>query len=451
MQGGLGAKHRLGIHEWLELLALLLPVIIAVPLYVHLCSKQGMLPGIDGPYYAVQVVSIDRTGTLKYPDPPLIFYIMYAFYKLSGSVFTGVRLGASLMMALSSIPLYILARRLTGSSIAALSSSVAFLAAPFEVRLLGDFLKNASGLLWVSLYILALYEASRGRWSRLRATAYLLALTLLAGLTHILDYGFIAVLTVVFISAQMLRGRFMVEAAAALTISIIIFYSAPMLQGGDLGKAFRLAEEGVSGGEAKRGAKPLRHVGRPPAPHGGVAEIMKWLNILTVILLLMAALATRGLERMLLASIAVSLALLTLPPYGGGVSWRLQLMGGIPVAMAIGVIVGASGREQNAAMVGAALVGLIMLLGLYEAGFVAPSITPQAYNELKHALSTINSKCIVIRDPRLRYWAETISSNIHKTPEPGCGPPVIMDFNYRAPLRARYVYRGLYISAWMPG
>ena len=433
----------------MELLALLLPVAVAVPLYVYLCSRQGMLPGIDGPYYAVQVISIDRTGGLKYPDPPLVFYVMYVFYKLSGSVFTGVRLGVSIMTGLAAIPLFILVRRLTGSGLAALSSSLVFLAAPFEIRLLGDFMKNASGLLWVSLYILALYEASKGRWSRLKATAYLLALTLLTGLTHILDYGFVAILAVVFTMLQALRDRPMIEAAAALAISLIIFYSAPMLQGGDLGKAFRLAEHSLEGRSVKREAKPPRQVGKPPGPRSSPSEIMRWLNIITVLLLLMAALASRGLSRVLLASTAITLALLALPPYGDA-SWRLQLMGGIPLAIAVGVVVGVAGKGWNAALVGAALTGLVLILGLYEAGFVAPSITPQAYSELKHALSTIHSECIVIRDPRLRYWAETISLNIYKTPEPGCGLPVIVDFNYRAPPRARYVYRGLYISAWTP-
>ena len=112
-------------------------------------TGSGMLPGIDGPYYAAQVLSIDKYGVLRHPDSPLVFYVMYFFYVLLGDLFRAVAVGASVSVVLASVLVFLVVRRMTASSLAGLTAMVVFLASPFVLRLIGDFLKNAAGLAWL--------------------------------------------------------------------------------------------------------------------------------------------------------------------------------------------------------------------------------------------------------------------------------------------------------------
>lgn len=50
--------------------------------YLWVFVRNPLIPGIDGPYYLIQVRSLLQTGKLVYGDPPLTFYLL-AFFCLA--------------------------------------------------------------------------------------------------------------------------------------------------------------------------------------------------------------------------------------------------------------------------------------------------------------------------------------------------------------------------------
>ncbi len=138
-------------------------------------------------------------------------------------------------------------RELLAPRLTALASALVFLLSPHEFRLLGDFMKNSTGLLWLSTYLLLThrYILSPGSSKRSMLAAGLLSFSLfmLAGLTHVLVYGFMTAYTLILIGLQLAVGgrRAFYEGLAGLAASLTVFYKFPWLQGGDLGKALGIA------------------------------------------------------------------------------------------------------------------------------------------------------------------------------------------------------------------
>ncbi len=440
-------------------LALLLAASVAG--YLHLTSRYGMLPGIDGPYYAIQVRSLAETGRLKYPDPPLTFYVMYLAYKATGDLFSGVRFGVSLMTSVASIPIYLLVRRLTGSRSAGLASAIVFLVAPHEFRLLGDFMKNSSGLVWLSAYLLLAHRSGPLDPKRRVATyVYCLALFMLAGLTHVLVYGFMVVYTVLLVALQLLvyrdRREPFYEGAAALALSLAVFYAYPDLQGGDLGKAFNIAGRVFSSitRGALAGLLQAQGLAAPSSPPWSSQFLL--LDWLAAILLLVESyiLYRRDYPRYALGVAALGLTLLsfTLPLIPRQYLFRFDLMGGVPLAVALGLVVGLLGEGIMRILTAVAVVGLVLVPGLSASSRVAPSVPPEAYHELQAAVDIVSREspdaCYLARNVRLRYWLETLVSSVNE--EPGtCYPLVVIDYVSRQPPpQARVLFRGRFVIAW---
>ena len=59
-------------------------------LYYWMFTRGPIMPGIDGPYYLIQVRSILETGLMIYDDPPLTFYLFALFSEFLGGVYNGV-------------------------------------------------------------------------------------------------------------------------------------------------------------------------------------------------------------------------------------------------------------------------------------------------------------------------------------------------------------------------
>ncbi|MDK2384260.1 MAG: hypothetical protein QI199_05570, partial [Candidatus Korarchaeota archaeon] len=339
------------VPRWLAYLLPLLPAILASMLYVWLLSRWGMLPGIDGPYYAVQVRALDATGSLKYPDPPLVFYLMLALYKASGDLFASVRLGASIPTALASAPLYVFARRLGASRVAALASSALFLLAPHSFRLVGDFMKNSAGLLWLSLMLLATHRHLRGEGCLAADALILGALYLAAGLTHILVYGFTLVFGLLSATAALMLGvprRRVLAAAGAALASLAVFASAPWLQGGDLGKALRISEETASSLMSGGQARPHRRLFFP----GATYLCLNWVSVLVLVAEAYLRRARRW-DSAVLGGLAAATAVFSFPLIPWRFLMRFQLMGSAPLAVSLGAALGGLRRSRGALMAAA--------------------------------------------------------------------------------------------------
>ncbi len=446
------------MRRWLSYAPLLLIVAASAAWYLHLTSRYGMLPGIDGPYYAIQVRSIAEGGGLKYPDPPLTFYAMYLAYLATGNVFMGVRLVVSAATALAAIPLYVLAERITGSRLAALASALVFLLSPHEFRLLGDFMKNSTGLLWLSTYLLLThrYILSPGSSKRSMLAAGLLSFSLfmLAGLTHVLVYGFMTAYTLILIGLQLAVGgrRAFYEGLAGLAASLTVFYKFPWLQGGDLGKALGIASR-IFSSLTGHAVAPLNAPAPPPPFQASQFLLLDWLAV-SLLLLGSLILYRRGVRRgaLLVAALGLTTLFFTLPVIPRQYLFRFQLMGGVPLAAALGLAVGLQSRPDSQIFLAVALVGLILVSGLPASAQVAPSIPPEAYSEL-HIIVEKASRldpdaCYLARNVRIKYWLETLASRVNE--DPGlCRTLVAVDYASRMPPNARTLFVGRILAAWI--
>ena len=206
-----------------ESLALALTVGLSLGFYCWLLLKDPLIPGMDGPYYLIQAESILAGRGMEYPDPPLLFYLTAAASALLGDVRLGVCLTVALLTSLSAIPAFLLARRITGSLEAAAASALVLTISPQLVRMAGDFMKNASGVLFLLAYLYFLHSAVEGGGTRdaLLASASLL----LAGLTHSLDFATALALD------HARRGEGDRAHAAASSVAVAAFLALPTALG----------------------------------------------------------------------------------------------------------------------------------------------------------------------------------------------------------------------------
>ncbi len=126
-----------------------------------------------------------RTGVMKYGDPPLVFYILSLSALLLGGVKTGFVVGVSILITLAALPFYYCIKEVTSLRLPAYVSFILILYYPSYIRMLGDFVKNQFGVFFVGLLLLYLLRQEVG-WRRY---AYIIIFTVLAGLTHILDFA----------------------------------------------------------------------------------------------------------------------------------------------------------------------------------------------------------------------------------------------------------------------
>ncbi len=436
-----------------------------LPLYVFVLLRTGLLPGIDGPYYAVQVNSISHNFRLKYPDPPLIFYVMYFFYSVVGNAFLAVALGVSVFVTLSSTVLGYLAFKLTDSLVAGVFSMIIFMIAPFEFRLSGDFMKNAAGLLWVILFLVIAYKGMRSS-ERNKVLYFVISFATIfcAGLTHILDYGFVLALAAVIPAVQVfLRDRktreVFYEGLLAGIISLLIFYLFPALQGGDLIKALSIIESITHYGFSSHVPKLVRQykVPRPGIPVlNEIYGVLDWLAV--ALLMMLSYFSGKKEEKIIYGSLGIVTALLTVPFWERQVAGRLQLMGGVPLALSLSTVLSYVRNLNGKALVAASIIGLTLPAGILAAQAVTPSISRQAYFELNNALHQLNQTymgaCIVVPDPLLRYWVETLTSKVQASPKYCLGTTVVIALRDRAPpvpawLLTHIIYRGKYLEIWL--
>jgi len=168
--------------------------------------REPLVYGIDGPYYLIQVRAIERTGRLKYGDPPLAFYVFYALSVLLGGNRTlGVKLGTALSATLLVPPAYCLLRFEFRRREAPAVGTLAMAFSPHLLRLSCDFLKNLMGttLLMASLCFFALSARERSVKLALTSSVFLS----LSGLTHSLAFAVALGLTVLYGTVKALVER----------------------------------------------------------------------------------------------------------------------------------------------------------------------------------------------------------------------------------------------------
>ena len=194
-----------------------------------------------------------------------------------------------------------------------------------------------------------------------------------------------------------------------------------------------------------------------PAAAPLLPRILTPLNLLSIALLFAEGLLSRSREaRYVLVALALALVPLVLPVWSRQVWNRLQLMGGIPLATALGVLVGVLRDARRKPIAALALAGLVASSGLFVTQTIRPNIPPQAYTELKEAIAMLdeslghNNYCLVARNIKVLYWLETITDNVHRHPSECTVQTIFIDVLRAPPSGSEVVSRGRYVAAWTP-
>jgi len=409
----------------------------------HLAAllSWDFMPGVDGPYYLIQVRSILSGSGMVYGDPPLLFYLAAAASRIVGDLRLGVSLTVAVMCGLSAAPSYALVRRLTGSRVAGVAAALSLSLSPQMFRMAGDLMKNASGILFVALSVYWLHSALAGEGNWLRSALLSSLVSYLAFLTHSLDFALTVAFSLAYLPLAALalspgppHGgggiglRWALSVLPGWAASAATAASLPWLFT-DVGKGIAFLRDllGSTAGEGPLGAPPRGPLPPkpPPSPPGLVIPGSEYLIAYLALGVLLAVLTSRELDgnpwgasgREVAVSAALAVGAWTLVPSMLGLrewAWRFLLVSCVPSSLIVGVAVGQLTRSALRPILAAVL---LLPLALQVPGSVAavhPRIDPVTYADLV-ALSRVvppGSDVKVFCRGLGPYWVEYLLSAI---------------------------------------
>ncbi len=427
-------------------IVLLLIILVGFTVYLLKALSSPLVYGIDGPYYVLQVKYLLAHGGLKYLDPPLAFYLLTDFSVLVGDVFLGVKVGSILVYLLAAVPLFFLVKKLS-NSIGGLVAASSYIFSSYLVRLGFDFLKNAMGLLFLSVFF---YMVLRGlKEDNIQYSIIAAILLVVTGLTHILDFGvgyvFILLLLAYNVFSRNREAlRHVLLPLATGTLLLVAGFTVYTVMGGDPYKALNFLR--LLGEEVYTVALTPWELAKTITP-----------LILGAVGILLSVKKLKGAEKQVLLAVSVMLIVLNIPLIPMQYLWRFNLMTAVLAPIILGVVTGLIRDNTLAVIVGLIVVGLLLPQFIVQLQAMHPSIPEPEYQELKQLVEKIPKNTLIITpDTRLRYWIETLYENVARKP-PGPTPyPQLIVFdknpNTRKPWippRARIYYRGEYVEAYI--
>ena len=383
--------------------------------FLWVFARIPLVPGVDGPYYLIQVRSLLVKGVLVYGDPPLTFYLLAFFTMLMGDIVLGIEVGVSLFCALSTLPMYFLVRRVTGKTYAGYLAMLLVIFSAFYIRMMTDFMKNAVGIFFLLSFIYCINDmALVGRSSRNLPLALLFLL--LTGLTHILDFS-VALLSlglhlVIAILFDVNRKSF-AKNVVIMTLILTIFVTAALTRLSffftDFNKILSFIQTLLATLE-KEPTPPifLPRPGGPPIP-------INWIVLLVTIALGFAVSAyewrRKRKEPLILLSVSTVMGIIFgLPFIPAQWLWRLLVMEFIPSAYILSY--GLSLIKKQTLAVFLAIICLVFFgaEAVEMALSVRPTIDPAGYLDLREMKPKIpkNSVVILFVDPGIFYWIQYV-------------------------------------------
>ena len=359
--------------------------------------KYPIMYGIDGPYYLIQMKHLVSNGVIKYPDPPLTYYMLAPFYLLAEDKNLGLKIAVAFYGGLTACMLYAAFRKYGDSS--GLAASFTFTLSPFTLRLLNDFIKNYVSLLFIALFIYTLLNVK----DRRKAIAYSSLAAVASAISHVLTFGVFAVYALLaLIVCQIKRdygaNRDAAASAAVTSFSILILAltAAPQIVGYDAQKLLSFVENPFGHGLEK--AHPSNFAASLVIGFAGI----------------MYSLTRREAAELSVAS-GILLILLNLPVISNTWLFRFSLMTSILVPPIAALIIGEI-RGSSKFMVFALVTGLMLMTMLPAVSVLKPSITMKDYEELRDHLPkrVPPGSTLVIPDTRVRYWVEALHEEIYE-------------------------------------
>ena len=376
------------------LLGLLVCGIVAA-FHLWIFSWSPYVYGVDGPYYLIQIESLLQESRLKYPDPPLTFLVFLAASLVFGDPTLGIKVVMSLTGGLLALVSYLLASRLTSGWKAGLIAAILVGVSPYMVRLEGDFMKNALGLLFLAILILG-FETLTHRYSR-----GWLALTVVAGLllplTHVLPLA----MGIIYLAVRLptLPRRDAERGLIFLLLLIAVALLSAHLLGyfGDIMKGFYVVESvGETGVEGPRKTPVLFDPAYLGVAVGGVVAAFRWRR-------------TRGFWGSLLA-FSILLLALSLPIYPHGYQNRFMYVCFLPSSLTLAMLFAELRLSPG-------LIALVIILLASSAAnyghvidMVMPKIDENGIRELETVSKILPRDAVVavrVRKP-IFYWVAYI-------------------------------------------
>lgn len=151
-----GNYKKIREKSWIVILIAIFIFSFILDMYV--LTRYNISYGRDGPFYDLQVLSILQTGFPASNDPPLAYYLLTPFVLISGSSFLGIKIGMALMGSLMAFPAYFLTEIFSKklkveSKIPAFLSAFLIIVNPFYFQMIGDFMQNLVGVLFLLLLL----------------------------------------------------------------------------------------------------------------------------------------------------------------------------------------------------------------------------------------------------------------------------------------------------------
>ncbi|MGB9694718.1 MAG: hypothetical protein ACP5SB_04940 [Caldisericaceae bacterium] len=400
----------------IETLCLIAVIAIAIAIRSYIMFGTSLIPGMNGGYYLVQTRSIIEKGHLGEHDMPLLFLLQAGFalvikflsnMNLESSIFLSVKIFDSVIPALSAIPAYLVTKYLNKDKnyILPIIASAAVVTISYgPLRMLGDFQKNALGMMWFLFMAYFLIKALSVNSKRDLILS--LIFLVLCGLTHIGAFGvalvFIvlaALTSMVFISRISKRSL----TAFSLTVIGILALLALLKISSDSIRISRL----ISYIEA-----PLSLFQFSNAKGMFRAESIQntiMFGLISVIMILMLAWQRRSFKKweyvVIIPSVVMTLFLIS-PFVSQDFSTRSQIMAFAPGMIALAFFFRHSNNLFKWAV--ATLVVIALIAGLPSILVTAstPSISAASYYELTTLQSSITepSETLVIARHGLEWW-----------------------------------------------
>jgi len=378
--------------------------IFALSFIIYLYKKfsNPLLFGIDGPYYYIQVKSILSTGYIKYPDPPLAFYILTLFSLVSDNIIFGIKIGSISVMLLSMFIIYFLVRNVYGE-LAGYGASFLYVFSPYLARLSVDFLKNSMGLLFLISTVFFYHRSIKNRnINDAIISSIFLSLT---GLTYILDFGtaFIIILIFFILSFNKEELKYLLFPLLIGFILIVLGFLYNPVMGGDTSRILLLIND-------------ILYM-RIRSFNIFYSIFILFPVILGISGFILASKSKLKYDRNLLLAFSILLILFNIPIYPYSHLFRLNLMTAILAPFVIGSLI-SSPKDS--------LYGIIVIL-ILSSIFIPqfniqmvnarPSISLEEYNEIKYLISILpNNTSYIVPDVRLKYWVETFGVKVFRKP-----------------------------------
>ena len=356
--------------------------------------RYPIMYGIDGPYYLIQMRHLLAEGMLKYPDPPLTYYMLAPFYSLFPDKNIGLKVAVAFYGGLTSLILFTAFRRFCDLS--GLTASLTFALSPFTLRLAEDFIKNYVSLIFLSTFIYILLNVR----DRKRAAIYSSIIAIASALSHVLTFGVLALFSLLILILSLIRRsddlvvRY-ASASAAITSMMILMISLfifPQITGYDSFKLLSFLNQPF----VRENTLMFRRIDFVGSICMGFAGIIYGLTY-----------RFRP-ESLIPIASGVSLILLNFPIIGHSWLFRFNLMGSILIPLIMASMMNGVERISRPAML-MAVIGLMFMMMLPTIFALKPSITMRDYLELQKIVDYVPpGSTIVVPDTRLRYWVEAL-------------------------------------------